>query len=237
MRSRQGLPDFSHSMTDLMASVAVTFLLLAAIFMLRASAEKREAQSRLESARSIQDDSLKELNALMDDLRARAELRNAVQPDPTDKFVVTVEFPEDALYFAVNDDKLVAENAPRLVEPLKQVVERVCKINEALTNSIILEGHTDPQGKPGVDGYRYNVRLSALRAQAVYFAVREQLEHEIQACMDKRFTVAGRGPVQAKDVKWKQWNDPARPRDAAADRRVVLKVRFTSGGEALARAQ
>ena len=226
-----------------MASVAVTFLLLAAIFMLRASAvnrrleeQTREARSKLKVVAGVQERSLEALNHLITDLRGEVSLQDAVQQDPLDRFLVTVEFPENALYFAVGDDKLLAATASRLVEPLKRVVERVCAIDQHLTNSIVLEGHTNPQGRPGIEGYQYNVRLSALRAQAVYFAVRESIPEQIRYCMDSRFTVSGRGPVQPKTFTGR-WDDPARPQNSAPDRRVVLKVRFTSGGEALAEGQ
>lgn len=111
-------------MTDLMASVAVTFLLLAAIFMLRASDAKRETESKLNKVEVIQKESLEELGKLVEDLGKRVELRDAVHRDEQDRFVVMVEFPEHALYFKVGSHELVAENAETLIAPLEAVVRR-----------------------------------------------------------------------------------------------------------------
>lgn len=224
-------------MTDLMASVAVTFLLLAAIFMLHASDSNRALQSKLKTVDDAQQDSRAALGELVAKLHAEPKLRDSVQTDPHDRFVVSVEFPEDALYFRVGDDEIVASDVDALLEPLKRVVQLVCAIDQKLTNSIVLEGHTDRQGRRGDDGYQFNVGLSARRAQKVYFAVRKRLQDpETRRCMDTRFTVAGRGPVEPKRFAG-AWDDPSRPADDPSDRRVVLKVRFSSGGEALARAE
>ncbi len=237
MRRPRKLPDFGHSMTDLMASVAVTFLLLAAIFMLHASEANRALQTKLQSVDDVQQKSVVALGELVSKLHAEPKLRDAVQTDPHDRFVLSVEFPEDALYFRVGSDEIVADDVDALLEPLRRVVQLVCDVDQQLTNSIVLEGHTDPQGRRGDDGYQYNVGLSARRAQKVYFAVRKRLQDDekTRGCMDTRFTVAGRGPVEPKRFAGR-WDALNRPADDAADRRVVLKVRFTSGGEALARA-
>ncbi len=228
MASRHGLPDFSHSMTDLMASVAVTFLLIAAIFILRASDANRENQQRLQKVEDIRKQSLDALDEFVRNLATQPELRDAVHNDKADRFLVTVEFPAHALYFRTGSYELVEDAKEQLIAPLEHVVRLVCGIDETLTNSIMLEGHTDREG-----GYEMNVRLSAQRAQTVYFEVRNRLDDMARRCIDARFAVSGRGPVQPRDPL-QRWDDERRPIKSDADRRVVLKVRFVSGGEKLA---
>ncbi len=213
----------------------MTFLLLAAIFMLRATDEKVKAEQRLSKVKVVQDDSRDKLEKLMAELQRSVDLREAViEQDKDDRFLLTVEFPDTALHFETGQHDLPLDVVAASVAPLKQVVEKVCNIDQKYTNSIVLEGHTDLQGQSANGGYQRNVRLSGARAQFVYFAVRERLADErLRACMDQRFTVSGRGPVQPKS-RAVEWDDPRRSENEPADRRVVLKIRFTSGGEALA---
>lgn len=228
MSSRTKLPDFSHSMTDLMASIAVTFLLIAAIFMLRASQANSAAKATIDSAKQRHQRSRDAVKALIDELNQAPGLQGAVQRDEEDELLVTAEFAAKAIYFATDEDKLSSQARETLVPKLQRVVESVCAIPKELTNSIVLEGHSDPQG-----GYEHNVSLSARRAESVYFAVRKSVgSGAIQDCIDSRFTVSGRGPVQPKLFK-RAWNDPSRPEVEDRDRRVVLKVRFVSGADKL----
>jgi flagellar motor protein MotB len=220
-------------MTDLMASVAVTFLLLAAIFMLRATDEKVKAERRLSQVQTFQDSSRDKLERLMAELQGIDLKKAVIEQDKDDRFLLTVEFPDTALHFETGKHEIPSDVVSASVAPLKKVVEKVCDIDQKYTNSIVLEGHTDLQGQSADGGYQRNVKLSGARAQFVFFAVRDRIDNErLRACMDTRFTVSGRGPVQPKD-RARKWDDPHRPENEPADRRVVLKIRFTSGGEAL----
>jgi outer membrane protein OmpA-like peptidoglycan-associated protein len=215
-------------MTDLMASIAVTFLLIAAIFMLRASQANSAAKKTLDSAKQGHERSREAVQALIDELNQAPGLQGAVQRDEDDELLVTAEFAAKSIYFATDEDRLSREARETLVPKLQRVVERVCAIPKDLTNSIVLEGHSDPQG-----GYEHNVSLSARRAESVYFAVRNAVgAGATRDCIDSRFTVSGRGPVQPKVFKG-VWSDPVRPEIEDRDRRVVLKVRFASGADKL----
>jgi outer membrane protein OmpA-like peptidoglycan-associated protein len=226
--SRTKLPDFSHSMTDLMASIAVTFLLIAAIFMLRASQANSLAKATIDSAKQRHQRSRDAIKALTDELNQAPGLQGAVRRDDDDELLVTAEFAAKAIYFGTDEAELSGAARETLVPKLQRVVESVCAIPKELTNSIVLEGHSDPQG-----GYEHNVSLSARRAESVYFAVRDAVGGgATRDCIDSRFTVSGRGPVQPKVFKG-AWNDSSRPAVEDRDRRVVLKVRFASGADNL----
>lgn len=168
------------------------------------------------------------MRALIDELNQAPGLQGAVARDDDDELLVTAEFAAKSIYFATDEDRLSQDARETLVPKLRRVVERVCVIPKELTNSITLEGHSDPQG-----GYEHNVSLSARRAESVYFAVRNAVgPGATRDCIDSRFTVSGRGPVQPKVFKG-PWSDPARPEVEDRDRRVVLKVRFVSGADKL----
>jgi outer membrane protein OmpA-like peptidoglycan-associated protein len=219
-------------MTDLMASVAVTFLLIAAIFMLRAAGAHRSTRQALKRVEVVQKQSLEALDLLVKDLGGNADLQGRVLRDPKDRFVVTIEFPEKELYFKSGSPLLETGSKDKLIGPLQVVVSRVCDIDSSLTNSIVLEGHADREGT-----YQENVSLSARRAETVYFEVRSRLDRPAtewtRRCIDSRITVSGRGYVQPKSYPSDRWDDPLRPWKDPTDRRVILKVRFTSGGEQL----
>ena len=83
------------------------------------------------------------------------------------------------------------------------------------------------------------MRLSAARAQEIFFAARSALQATrdpldrqlIDECLDHFFVVSGRGPVETQSGStWRDFPGHPSPRTEvlAADRRVVLKVRFRS---------
>src|SRR5467141_3214987 len=92
-------PDFAHSLTDLMASVAVTFLLIAAIFIVKsAEASRKELEANrkamlpLDKVKQAQADSRIALERLLGILQ-RDESISAVAHvihDDADPFLLTI---------------------------------------------------------------------------------------------------------------------------------------------------
>jgi flagellar motor protein MotB len=117
------------------------------------------------------------------------------------------------------------------------------------TLSMTLEGHTDRKSflpfhrGCGVDriscgrsrdsveckklGFENNVRLSAARAQNVFFEMRHEVDGDIDKklsrCLEKYFVVAGRGPVEP--VHGSNWQEEHSDEDDNQNRRVLLKIR------------
>jgi flagellar motor protein MotB len=242
---------FAHSMTDLMAGVAVTFLILAAIFMVQASNGKRVIQDKAQQATEDQ----KKLQALKDvdeaSKKALALLKGTLdssqyttKTDKNDPFLLIVTFDSESL-FSANECTLNAKAKENVATKVYGAFKAVCDPNlRAHLHSIVLEGHTDStpffgsrrcgaiDGCEHVDcpeeGFRNNVRLSAARAQEVFFEARNVMKERDAAlmteCLDKYFSVVGRGPVEPADGT--TWRPDAGPQPK--DRRVVMKVRVRS---------
>jgi outer membrane protein OmpA-like peptidoglycan-associated protein len=267
-REQRGDP-FAQPMTDLMAGVAVTFLLIAAIFMVQSArkteAEKRakeQAKAQLSKHEGAEDLAKSSLKQLQQDL-ASESLVDAQYDPHVDPFLLTIVFNRSRLRFA-KADCAISDETRRDLESAKPIFKKVCdKQNESaglgITQSITLEGHTDRdpdfESAPacGVQvadwrsecadpvervsprcirqGFENNVRLSAARAQNVFFTVRRAFkdDEEILGCLDKSFVVAGRGPVEPEAGG--DWQTFRVDRSAdERDRRVVIKVRVQVRG-------
>jgi outer membrane protein OmpA-like peptidoglycan-associated protein len=229
--------DFSHSMTDLMASVAVTFLLLAAIFIVKSAdatnkqlaATKTELKP-LDRVKVAQEESRKALAKLVETLRKETAISSVAQivPDASDPFLLTITYRSEQLTFAT-DQSTLNDTAKKVVDDsFPTLIKEVCA-NEPKLESVTLEGHTDAQG--GEDRFQYNFDLSARRALAVFSEGRLSIAESsaLRHCMDSNFTVTGRGPVHPNDpaVRWDDWDRRRGPR--SEDRRVEVKVRFSAG--------
>lgn len=250
---------FSHSMTDLMAGVAVTFLLIAAIFMVQVARsdakqkeEGRKASERLSEIKSTDAKAKDVLLQLRDILKANTDLKGLellYDPDQ-DPFLLTIVLDRGRLRFAIGDCAILEETRAAMATSFGVIFGSVCEAAETnLIQSITLEGHTD--NRPffpgericGIErshrgctntpdepacaavGFENNVRLSAARAQNVFFEMRGLLgaQEKIARCLDTKFVVAGRGPVAPADGgDWKAVRDEAQNE---RNRRVVIKVR------------
>jgi flagellar motor protein MotB len=254
---------FAHSMTDLMASVAVLFLLVAAIFMVRSMKTARAAREKLEQAKKEQISYRDELKGLMDLLRVNPEViaLATIEPDPKDPFVFSVIIRDNALAFGSGECALSPAASNLIREQFPVILRPVCDmVAKGVVERITLEGHTDAapfvthEAKCGVDrpspthcgtgsdapeclrvGFENNVRLSGSRAQSVFFEMRSGLEREpvLLDCLDRYFVVAGRGPVEPADGS--DWHKPNSGTEAAGrNRRVVFKIRGRSSVNLLA---
>lgn len=243
---------FSHAMTDLMAGVAVTFLLLATIFIMQAAQRREEERKKKEAAQAVVKKVVEDEPAK----KALAELQRALpegvtsETDPTDPLLLLILFQSEGWFAPAQcvPDRARVDEIRAKVRP---VFEKVCD-HRTFIRSIVLEGHTDREplckGAGGTsqcgaidtcspiptveEGFQNNVRLSAARAQEVFFKAREALVDSnkdlVASCIDPLFVVSGRGPVEPKDRTRKWRDDEKDTKKLADDRRVVLKVRFQS---------
>jgi flagellar motor protein MotB len=256
-------------MTDLMAGVAVTFLLIAAIFMVQSAQDKKRAQQAKLRAEELareyklaamkfdqldkQDsDAIHELEKLKTELADNPHLKGNVELeyDPRrDPRLLTIVFSRKNLSFASGQCEVEATQRTGLKETLHEIFPLVCAaVGTGLVQSIALEGHTDsfpPYGghcgtksppsscmyRPDAtclqQSFENNVRLSAARAQFVFFEARAALQSDrtIAECLDKNFLIAGRGPMDPIDGG--PWDAPRSEADNARNRRVVIRVRVS----------
>jgi len=253
--------DFTHSMADLMAGVAVTFLLLAAIFMMQVArstaakaAEAKAAMAKLEHITETDERAIETLLDLRDALKDDPSLRGAVElqyDKQRDPFLLTIVLNRDRLRFEPGDCAIQESVRAAMSSSFTALFQGVCRTaGSELIQSITLEGHTDnhpffpSDRRCGVEparrlgcgeesrdprcialGFENNVRLSAARAQNVFFEMRQMLAGDpaIPSCLETRFVIAGRGPVEPLDGK--DWHVMRGDAENEKNRRVVIKVR------------
>lgn len=151
---------FAHSMTDLMAGVAVTFLLIAAIFIVRASRDTKSVQdaarvneaqaNELQSLKGANREVIEKLAALAKELDPSTTGSSALEEskiDPGDPFALTLVLRRNKVTFAAGACRLEPAADDALTELVVGVLPRVCRAAEAgLVKQIALEGHTDNRG-------------------------------------------------------------------------------------------
>jgi len=252
-------------MTDLMAGVAVAFLLIAAIFMTQASnqtqkeaREKKKAEEKLNRISSTDQRAIGEIQALRDALAHNPRLSHLVElvyDGERDPFLLTIVLDRGILRFDPGDCVVSESTREALTASFGEIFDRVCQsASSGLLQSITMEGHTDNRpflprdnvcGVSRVrgtcteedaiqtpaceaEGFANNVRLSASRAQNVFFQVKETFANrpEIAECLETKFLVAGRGPVEPMDGK--AWRLSRSESENERNRRVVIKVRAAS---------
>lgn len=229
------------SLADLMAGVAVVFLLLAVIFILEAR-EQREAAIREKEAAIERVDSQKEgvqesLVALREDLVILdAELDGGfIALSGLDGGVNSLEIEFKNLQFGLGQCRTPSAYVEQFERGAIPLIHRVCQAVDAMRDagaepSIILEGHTDDRPFLGTSwecgvrngvaqfSFENNVRASAARAQEVFFTVRSQLRDAgyERDCFDANFVVSGRGQTAPR---------PGTEGHDSSNRRLVIRVR------------
>lgn len=247
---------FENSLADLMASVAVMFLLIAAIFMVRSLAQAKRSQdlaqefeATLLAAKEENKTSQEALQELVAELKGDSSMMVELDYDPAvDPFVVTIIFNEQILHFAPSSDKLDKAGLETIKDSGKKILDRTCRLvtESGRVQQITLEGHTDNQrfGRAVCESrmdsaecerksFEKNVRLSANRAQTVYFEMMDAISDrpDLKNCLNSRFVVSGRGPVEPLgNTDWEAEQDDEERR---RNRRVVIKVRMRSDVKSL----
>lgn len=233
--------QYDRSFTDLMAGVAVVFLLIAVIF-IRIATEREEAAVREKEAAvgkvDIQKervtDSLANLRAGLAQLNSRFD-GGFLKLGMIDAGVNALEIEFPGLNFGVGQCTPTADERAQLKKGAGGLVEQLCVAVTSIQDagaypSIVLEGHTDtavfkaPSPSCGITqpdatlGFENNVRLSAARAQSVFFELRDGVRDagSLGTCLDSNFVVSGRGQATLANK-----NDPK----SAENRRLVIRVR------------
>jgi flagellar motor protein MotB len=182
---------------------------------------------------------------LRDKLEANQRLSDKiiVIHDPKDPLLLTISFTNDKLGFAPLACEVDTAQKEDLRATLSFLFSELCETiqleeDTTVTQTIALEGHTDSaaprEARCGMtvnpscfgskspecqrEAFENNVRLSARRAQFVFFQARDVLRGntKVAKCLDDYFVVAGRGPVSPV-----QGEGPYSPKN----RRVEIKVR------------
>lgn len=209
-------PSFlSHAFTDLMASLAVIFILLSVVFISNAS-KKRENDKEL-------------IRSSLSEVLEKNKL--PLRQDPTDPLVLIVSVGEDLLKFPLNSAALSVGGSKFLDQFAPALTEQLCSDSiRGKIDSIIIEGHTDSSGETSADGTRRNIRLSQNRSFAVLDRSLQAVQgHKTMSeCLLKLASATGRGSRIPVEINGHY--------EADKSRRVEIKIRVKSSEQELLKA-
>lgn len=203
----QGTQAFASTLTDLMTSLAVIFILLLVVFLKQSHDQTKKAKDEVR-----------------DQLGSFLEQKSlALKQDPEDPLKLTVMVPESKLRFPVGGSALSKDASEFVSGFFKNFAARVC--DPALrgkVDSIVIEGHTDTSGEKTPEGVKNNIILSQKRS----FAVLEeglrsvQTDPVIYECLLKLTSANGRGSRSPITISGAY--------DPNSSRRVEVKIRVRS---------
>lgn len=198
---------FASTLTDLMTSLAVIFVLLLVVFLKQAHDQGRKTKDQVKEQ--------------LTELLQQKSLQ--LKQDAEDPLKLAVRVGEEQLRFALGSAALSPVGAGFLTGFFKNFAHEVC--NTALKNkidSIVIEGHTDTSGEKTPEGVKQNIVLSQRRSLSVLDQALKSVQGtpETYECLLKLASASGRGsrtPIVVDDVY--------RPE---LSRRVEIKIRVKS---------
>lgn len=208
MKESKGSRFLNHSFTDLMASLAVIFILLTVVFIRNASQKSEQGKDavRMGLAEVLEKNNL------------------PLEQDPADPLSLNVRVGEELLKFPLNSAQL-SPNAESFIESFfPSLAAQLCsnEIRDRL-DAVVIEGHTDRSGESSRDGGNsHNIRLSQNRSFSVLSKALSSVHHdsELYNCMLKLVLASGRGssmPISENNIY-----------SAEMSRRVEVKIRVKS---------
>ena len=211
MDEHDSTDHLSSSLTDLMTSLMVIFILLLLAFISHAA--RKDA--------AVADVLLRKLQA---DLKIQGIDNNKLKRDPRDPNAILVIVPGDLMNFQTQRADLKLEGNEWLDRNIPQFAAALCDPKYAASvDSIVVEGHTDANGWAGrspLQSENANLELSQQRSMTV---VQESL-HSLEpypaerTCFLDKLSAVGRGQ-----------RDPEPTADAS--RRVIFRIRVKATDE------
>ncbi len=198
---------FASTLTDLMTSLAVIFILLLVVFLKNAHDQSKNAKDKITN----------ELEAFLKNESL------SLHQDPEDPLRLIVLVGEDQLRFPHAEAGLTSAGKSFVNGFFKTFSEKVC--DQSLKNkidSIVIEGHTDTTGEKTPEGVRQNIFLSQKRAYSVLEEALKTVQADPQTyeCLLKLTSANGRG--SRSPILVNQQYDPDK------SRRVEIKIRVRS---------
>jgi outer membrane protein OmpA-like peptidoglycan-associated protein len=214
----QSSPDhLNSSMTDLMTSLMVIFILLLLVFVHRTAGKDAAVTDVL-------------LKRLRYEMQPQGFNENTIRPDPRDRNAILVIVPDRLMNFEAGKSKLRPEGEQFLKAYIPHLAEVLCGDQfRSSIESIVVEGHTDTQpyvGHTVDESESLNLKLSQDRSMVVVenaLADLSSMEAK-RGCFLEKLSASGRG---------EQEQEPT----ADESRRVILKIRVKVVDEAPLRAK
>src|SRR5271170_1699141 len=202
----QSNPDhLNSSMTDLMTSLMVIFILLLLVFVHRTAGKDAAVTDVL-------------LKRLRSEMQPQGFNENTIRPDPRDRNAILVIVPDRLMNFEAGKSKLRPEGEEFLKRYIPDLAEVLCGDQfRSSIESIVVEGHTDTQpyvGHTVEESESLNLKLSQDRSMVVVenaLADLSSMEAK-RVCFLEKLSASGRG---------EQEQEPT----ADESRRVILKIR------------
>ncbi len=203
--------DFAHSITDLMTSIAVVFVLL---FLFFAQQQKQETEEKVSETERIMNELLVALQEEFGPFDIDVSQREG---DPLTLEVTLPERYRGSLTFLQNQHTLLDAGRDLLDKIVPKLLGIVCSERFAdRMESIVVEGHASTEGQSD-----WNVELSAMRATAaLLYSLKGTPAGTQRECFKQRAAASGRGPWHPKLVAGEE--------DRVASRRVVFRIRAKS---------
>jgi outer membrane protein OmpA-like peptidoglycan-associated protein len=203
----------SNSMTDLMTSLAVIFILLMVAYLNKTVYEAKTAKrviTQLMTGTKTKRDGLKD---------TLASLGIAAEVDPKDPLALIIHIGEDKLQFDHDRSELKPEGKLFLqgFVPKLAMVLSTNQFKDDL-QSVLIEGHTDSDGED-----EHNLRLSQDRSYAVLlFALNDcKLTGNLRSGLLRLISASGRGESDLV-------SNPTGEESKERSRRVAVKIRVKS---------
>lgn len=199
-----GSSDFSSSLTDMMTSLMVIFILLLVNYL---KEETDKAGQIIDKTKEIKAELEESLQVKFPDIK--------VKQDEKDPFTLVIVVPKERLRFKLNDYSLHAEDVLFLDAFIPSFLPILCSEGfEPYLSSVVVEGHADQSGSDEL-----NLKLSQNRAfEVMQYTV--QHAEEDQGCFLALSSASGRGESEPVMIDGKP--------DDALSRRVEFKVRVKS---------
>lgn len=205
MEEQGSTDNLSSSLTDLMTSLMVIFILLLLVFLHRSAGKDQAVTDVL-------------LKTLRNELRSPGFNEKTIRPDPRDRNAILVIVPDRLMNFETGKSTLRPEGERFLKTYIPQFAEILCSDQfRPNIESIVVEGHTDTHpyaSQTAEESQNLNLKLSQDRSMEVVKSALSDLEgmEAKRGCFLEKLSASGRGEQEQE----------ATPEES---RRVILKIR------------
>jgi outer membrane protein OmpA-like peptidoglycan-associated protein len=215
----------SSSLTDLMTSLMVIFILLLLVFISHTAGKDQALRDTLLS------ELRKDLIPQGKDRTPQGFKESSILPDPKNRDAILVIVPNNLMGFDTQKSTLKKDGQTFLQAHIPAFADVLCSDRfQSSIDSIVVEGHTDTQkfGKTDEESQNNNLKLSQERSMAVVEESLADLKgNKTRNCFLEKLSATGRGEQEAI-----QPDGPGPDASEKADeqsRRVIFKIRVRAG--------
>lgn len=212
MEEQSNSDHLSSSLTDLMTSLMVIFILLLLVFVSHTASKDAALTDVL-------------LAKLRHDLQPQGFTENTIRPDPRDRNAILVIVPGKLMNFQIQKADLSDDGNTFLRGYIPSFAHILCSSQyRASIESIVVEGHTDQTGwgRSVEDSQNRNLKLSQERSMAVVEQSLSDLEgpgkEQDRSCFLEKLSATGRGEQEPEKT-------------ADESRRVIFRIRIKAKDE------